>query len=241
MNEEDPQDYRTIVNLLTDQIEFANVIVLNKTDLLPHHRIGEIKAILRKLNGEAKIIESTFGQVSPREILHTGMFDFDKASASAGWKKELENEHTSETEEYGISSFVFRNRKPFHPERFWEYVNTGWHATIIRSKGLFWIVSRPEQALSWSQAGGSLRADSAGVWWVSKPREEWKFYGVDEAFIESRMDEQWGDRMNEIVLIGQDMDKEKIRQELEKCLCTAQEINMYKIGIGFKDPWPIYD
>lgn len=239
LNEEDPQDFRTIVNLLTDQIEFADILVLNKTDLMPAHRVSELKSILKKLNPEAKIIESVFGNVPLNEILNTKRFDFEKAASSAGWKKELENDHTPETEEYGISSFIFRDRRPFHPERFWEYVNRGWHPNIIRSKGLFWLSSRPDQALSWSQAGGSLRADSAGVWWASKPREEWKHYNVDEDFIESRMDPEWGDRLNEIVIIGQDMDKAKIHQELAACLCTKEEINMSRIGIQFKDPWPV--
>ncbi len=113
-----------------------------------------LKKVIQKLNPEAKIIESEFSKVSPQEILNTGAFDFEKASQSAGWIKELENEHTPETEEYGIASFVFRNKKPFHPERFWNYLTNSFPANIIRSKGLFWLASRPDEAINWSQAGG---------------------------------------------------------------------------------------
>ncbi|MCL4149576.1 UNVERIFIED_CONTAM: hypothetical protein GTU68_057915 [Idotea baltica] len=174
---EDPTDVRTIVNLLTDQIEFADVIILNKTDLMSQHQIGELKAILKSLNPVAQIIESCFSKVAPNRILDTGLFDYEKAESSAGWIQELENnskgiKHTPETEEYGINSFVFSDRRPFHPERFWKYIGEDWHAGIIRSKGLFWIASRPDSALNWSQAGGSVRAESAGVWWASMPFQE---------------------------------------------------------------------
>ena len=166
-------DYRTIVNLLTDQIEFANVILLNKTDLVTQKQLGILKAAIQKLNPGAKIIESSFSKIDSKEILNTGLFNFEEAEQSAGWKEELnKDEHTPETEEYGISSFVFRSTKPFDPKRFWNYVQDKFPNTIIRSKGLFWLASRPEQALVWSQAGGSLRADSAGVWWCSMPRKK---------------------------------------------------------------------
>ncbi|MFN6945650.1 MAG: GTP-binding protein [Cytophagaceae bacterium] len=236
---DDAQDNRTIVNLLTDQIEFANIIILNKSDLVSPYRLGELKAIIHKLNPEARIIETSYGKTDLKDILNTGLFDFEKASQSAGWIKELETEHTPETEEYGLSSFVFRARKPFHPGRFWNYATENWPANIIRSKGLFWLVSRPDEAIAWSQAGASLKADRAGVWWASKPREEWEAYNVDEDFIESRMDPEWGDRNNELVIIGQDLDKEKILQEFTNCLCNEEEIHLYKKGMEFTDDWPI--
>lgn len=158
-------DYRTIVNLLTDQIEFANVIILNKTDLVTKEHLGVMQAAIKKLNPAAHIIESSYSKVDPKEIIDTGMFDFEEAEQSAGWIEELNKEaHTPETEEYGIGSFVYRSKEPFDPVRFWKYVQTEFPATIIRSKGLFWLASRPEQAMAWSQAGGSLKADSAGVW-----------------------------------------------------------------------------
>lgn len=161
-------DYRTIVDLLTDQVEFANVIVLNKADLVTKQELSFLRETINKLNPSAKLIESTFSKINPKEILHTAMFDFEKAEQSAGWIEELKKEeHTPETEEYGISSFIYRTKKPFDPVRFWKFVQQGFPLSIIRSKGLFWLGSRPDQALIWGQAGGSLKADSAGVWWTS--------------------------------------------------------------------------
>jgi G3E family GTPase len=235
-------DYRTIVNLLTDQIEFANVIILNKTDLVSEEEINVLKAMLRKLNAEAKIIESSFGNIDLKEILHTGLFDFEKTSQSAGWMEELNKEHVPETEEYGISSFVFRDKRPFHPVRFWNYLNKEWHSNIIRSKGLFWISARPKEALNWSQAGGSLRADKAGVWWCSMPYSERIKYPsfIDhQQHIESKWHKRFGDRENELVIIGQEMDKETILRELEACLCTEAEIKDMEAGLRIKDPFPI--
>jgi G3E family GTPase len=242
LNENDPQDQRTIVNLLTDQIEFANVIVLNKADLVSAKHLGELKAVLQKLNPSAKIITSEFGRVPLRAVVGTGLFNYNEASQSAGWIQELNKPvHTPETEEYGISSFVFRNKRPFHPERFWNYLANDWHSTIIRSKGLFWIASRPDVALSWGQAGGSLRADLAGVWWCSMPFSQRMMYASfveNKDLIEARWDKEFGDRMNELVIIGQDMNKELIIKELEVCLCTLQEWEEVKKGKKLKDPFP---
>jgi len=242
LNENDPQDQRTIVNLLTDQIEFANVIVLNKADLVSAKHLGELKAVLQKLNPSAKIITSEFGRVPLRAVVGTGLFNYNEASQSAGWIQELNKPvHTPETEEYGISSFVFRNKRPFHPERFWNYLANDWHSTIIRSKGLFWLASRPDVALSWGQAGGSLRADLAGVWWCSMPFSQRMMYASfveNKDLIEARWDKEFGDRMNELVIIGQDMNKELIIKELEVCLCTLQEWEEVKKGKKLKDPFP---
>lgn len=241
---DDEDDQRTIVNLLTDQIEFANVIILNKTDLVSKAQLGELKAILHKLNPAARIIESEFGKVETSQILNTGLFNFEEASLSAGWAKELQNPlHKPETEEYGISSFVFRSRKPFHPERFWHYLSENYPANIIRSKGLFWIASRPDDALNWSQAGGSLRAEKAGVWWASMPFKQRigyaSFVELQED-IESRWDKTFGDRQNEIVFIGQDLEEEIVIKELEACLCNDQEIKAMNEGKKLKDPFPIW-
>jgi len=244
---DDQQDTRTIVNLLTDQIEFADIILLNKTDLVSDYQLGELKAIIRSLNPGAQIIKSTFGKVSPALLLNTKLFDYEKASQSAGWIQELENQangkgHTPETEEYGIGSFVFRDKRPLHPQRFWNYLNEGWHAGIIRSKGLFWIASRPDEALSWSQAGGSLRAESAGVWWDSMPFRERMQSGSfvqNQRLIESRWDKRFGDRLNELVIIGQDLDEELIQIELQACLCSEEEIRRMEQEKGrFADPFP---
>ncbi|MEO1437950.1 MAG: GTP-binding protein, partial [Bacteroidota bacterium] len=236
-------DYRTIVNLLTDQIEFANVILLNKTDLVSEEDLGILKAMIHKLNPGATILESSFSKIDPGKILNTGLFNFEEAEQSAGWIEELnKEEHTPETEEYGISSFVYRTRKPFHPRRFWKYVQHNFPRTIIRSKGLFWLSSRPGQALIWGQAGGSLRADSAGVWWSSMPykaRVQYAGFLAHQEEIETGWDETFGDRKNEIVFIGQGMDEAKIRAELDACLLNEEELLSKLWENGYEDSWPV--
>ena len=238
-------DFRTIVNLLTDQIEFANVIILNKVDLVDQATVSVLKAVINKLNPTAKIIESSFSEVSPSTILNTGLFNFEEAEQSAGWIEELnKQEHTPETEEYGIGSFVFRSSKPFDPERFWNFVKNEFPTTVIRSKGLFWLASRPDQALVWGQAGGSLKADSAGVWWSSMPFEERSRYLAfieNQKEIESEWDKVFGDRKNEIVFIGQEMNKEIMIAQLNDCLTTDEEIRTNKWHLGYHDQWPIAD
>lgn len=237
-----PGDERTIVNLLTDQIEFANVILLNKADLVDAHTLGLLRASIQKLNPGAKIVTSIFGKVPVGEILNTRLFDFEEAQYSAGWQKELEAEtHTPETEEYGISSFVFRDQRPFHPVRFWKYLNEEYPEGVIRAKGLFWLASRPDDALNFSQAGGSSRLESAGVWWCSMPYHERIRYASfvhNRGVIESRWSREWGDRMNELVFIGQDMDKGKMIHDLQGCLLTAEETEAFKQKGGFSDPFP---
>jgi G3E family GTPase len=235
-------DNRTIVNLLTDQIEFANVIILNKTDLVDAKTIGLLKASIQKLNPGAKIITSNFSKVDPKEILNTKLFDFEEAQSSAGWQKELEGgAHTPETEEYGISSFVFRNQKPFHPQRFWQYVNEKYPSGVIRAKGLFWLASRPDDAINFSQAGGSSRMERAGVWWASmsfQDRTNYQAFIDNQQYIESKWDVNWGDRMNELVFIGQDMDKDKMIIDLEKCLLQDSEEQLFVQKTKFNDPFP---
>ncbi len=235
-------DYRTIVNLLTDQIEFANVIVLNKTDLVNAKTVGLLKASIQKLNPSAKIISATFSKVHPKEILNTNLFDFEEAQTSAGWQKELEGgTHIPETEEYGISSFVFRNQKPFHPERFWKYINEEYPNTIIRAKGLFWLASRPDDAINFSQAGGSSRMERAGVWWASmtfNERTNYQAFVDNKEYIESKWSKQWGDRINELVFIGQDIEKEKMIIDLEKCLLQDDEHDLLEEKNSCIDPFP---
>ena len=235
-------DNRTIVNLITDQIEFANVIILNKTDLVDTKTVGLLKAAIQKLNPGANIILSNFGKVEPKEILNTKLFDFDEAQTSAGWQKELEGgTHVPETEEYGISSFVFRNQKPFHPERFWNYINEEYPTGVIRAKGLFWLASRKDDAINFSQAGGSSRMEKAGVWWASMPfseRTTYQSFVDNQQYIESKWSKQWGDRMNELVFIGQDIEKEKMITDLEKCLLQDEELFMWEAKIKLADPFP---
>ncbi len=236
-------DDRTIVNLLTDQIEFANVIILNKTDLVDKATLGILKAAIHKLNPSARIIESSFSKVSPGEILNTGLFDFDEAEQSAGWIEELNKDgHTPETDEYGIGSFVYRSKKPFDPDRFWIYIQQKFPGTVIRSKGLFWLASRPAQAIIWSQAGGSLRSDSAGVWWSSMPferRTQFASFIENQKQIELGWDSEFGDRKNEIVFIGQDMDEELMRAQLDACLSTDNELATGMWKEGYDDEWPV--
>ncbi|MGR3811817.1 GTP-binding protein [Jiulongibacter sp. NS-SX5] len=244
---DDPSDQRTIVNLLTDQVEFADVIILNKTDLVSPFKLAELKAVIKSLNPVAKIIESSFSNVPYQEIINTGLFDYAKAESSAGWIQELANRdkglaHTPETEEYGIGSFVFRNKRPFHPERFWNYIGNDWPSGVIRSKGLFWLASRPDSALNWSQAGGSLRAENAGVWWASMPfnqRSQYLAFIENQERIDSGWDKRFGDRMNELVLIGQDLEPAQMSKELMDCLCTEKEIEQMEKGFNFKDPFPV--
>ena len=236
-------DYRTIVNLLTDQIEFANVIILNKTDLVDQNTLGVLRGMLHKLNPKAEVIESSFSKVSPSKILNTGLFDFEEAEQNAGWIEELgKDEHTPETDEYGINSFVFKSKKPFDPDRFWNYLQHNFPSNIIRSKGLFWLASRPDQALIWSQAGGSLKADSAGVWWSSMPYESrirQATFIENIELIESDWDLNFGDRKNEIVFIGQNLDKEQIYSHLNACLSNDKELSTSNWELGYQDDWPV--
>ncbi|TAE79311.1 MAG: GTP-binding protein [Bacteroidetes bacterium] len=235
-------DYRTIVNLLTDQVEFANVIILNKTDLVDAKTVGLLKSAIQKLNPGAKIIHSSFSKIEPKEILNTGLFNFEEAESSAGWQKELEaDSHTPETEEYGISSFVFRSPKPFHPKRFWDYLSNEFPSGVIRSKGLFWLASRPNDAINFSQAGGSSRLERAGVWWASMPfaeRMKYETFVENMDYIEGKWSKQWGDRMNELVFIGQYVDKQQMITQLEACLLQDDEIKQFNKKATFEDPFP---
>lgn len=231
---------RSIVDLLVEQIEFANVIVLNKVDLISSHQQEEMKRIIRKLNPDAKIIQANHGKIDPKEILNTHLFDFAEAAQSSGWQKELQNKHTPETDEYGIGSFVFREHRPLHPKRFKEYLSKNWDAGIVRSKGFFWLASRKNEALLLSQAGGSIVVERIGSWWASFPtkeRNQHPSFQANEEYIMGRWDKTWGDRMNEIVFIGQDMDEQKIRKEMEYCLCTDIEYNAYQNELLTDNNW----
>ena len=166
-----------------------------------------------------------------------------KPKTSAGWIRELEGIHTPETEEYGISSFVYRNEKPFHPDRFWKFISLDFPQTIIRSKGLFWIASRQAQAINWSQAGGSMKAEGAGVWWASMPfNERIKFqnFADNQEIIEERWTKEFGDRLNEIVIIGINLNENEVRNILNNCICTQEEIIAMKSGMfTTMDDFPI--
>ena len=236
-------DERTIVNLITDQIEFANVILLNKTDLVSQSEVKNLKDIINKLNPKAQVIKTEYSRVDINEVVGTGRFDFEEAESSAGWIQELENEHTPETEEFGIGSFVFRSKKPFHPERFFNFIQNDFPTNVIRSKGLFWLGSRSDQALIWSSAGGSIKSDPAGVWWASMPFSERINYTAfvdNQASIESDWEPPFGDRKIELVFIGQQLNPDIIKNQLESCLLNDEELLDWKDGKFEKnDNWPV--
>ena len=197
----------------------------------------------REFTNHRNIPQIDYSKVNQTEILNTNLFDFEEAEQSAGWMEQLsKEEHTPETEEYGIGSFVYRTKIPFDPIRFWDFVQNQFPNNIIRSKGLFWLASRPEQALVWGQAGGSLKADSAGVWWSSMPFEkrimQYAFVENQDQ-IESGWDDTFGDRKNEIVFIGHHLDEKLIRSLLDNCLRTNDEIDTGKWESGYEDNWPV--
>ncbi|RST57949.1 GTP-binding protein [Siminovitchia terrae] len=230
-------DDRDVVDLLIDQIEFANVIVLNKTDLLDKADTEQMTHILQSLNPEAKIIQTSYGSVPLNELLNTKMFDFEKVSQSAGWIKELNEEHVPETEEYGISSFVYRRRRPFHPERFYKWLEN-WPVEVVRSKGFFWLATRNDMAGLLSQAGTSITIQLAGYWIASLPEDERRIMLHEDSQLLARWDDTYGDRMTEIAFIGIDMAKDEIEKQLDECLLTLNE--MSENWKSFADPFPSF-
>jgi G3E family GTPase len=233
----DEFDTREVVDLLIDQIEFANVLILNKIDLVENESVLELKAVLQKLNPEARIIESAHAQVALSEILDTGLFDFEEASQGAGWIKELLEEHTPETEEYGISSFVYRKKRPFHPERLMQWVED-WPVDVVRAKGFFWLATRNDMTVLLSQAGPSIIIQGAGEWLAAYPEQERKQILMEEPELLEKWDEEFGDRMIELVFIGVDMNREEIEASLDKCLLSDEEMTMD--WNGFNDPFPAF-
>ncbi|MBK7848726.1 MAG: GTP-binding protein [Zoogloea sp.] len=216
------EDQRTVVNLLVDQVEFCDVIVLNKTDLLDAAELERLDGLLKNLNPRADIVRARFGQVPLKRILDTRRFDFAAAAEAPGWLAELRGEHVPETEEYGITSFVYRARRPFHPERFHEWINQEWPG-VVRSKGYFWLASRPTMVGSWSQAGAVVRHELAGLWWAAVPRDRWPQDEEGLAAIRARWDDAVGDAQQELVLIGIDMDEAALRAHLDACLLNDTE------------------
>ncbi|MGC0896782.1 zinc metallochaperone GTPase ZigA [Pantoea agglomerans] len=217
------QDERSVVDLLVDQIEFCDLLVLNKTDLLSPAQLHQLKGMLQALNPHALIVNSEFGQVPLDCLLNTGRFDFDRAAQAPGWLQTLRGEHQPESEEYGIRNFVYRARRPFHPQRFWHAVNHQLDG-VIRSKGYFWLASRPEYAAMWSQAGAVARQGYAGRWWVSVPRTEWPQDADSLNFIAEQWQEGTGDARQELVFIGIEMDEKSVRAALDHALLTPQEM-----------------
>lgn len=217
------EDARTVVDLLIEQIEFCDVLVLNKIDLISEPERERLMAILNSLNPRARIETAEFGKVPLERVLNTGLFDFEEASRAPGWLQELRGTHTPETEEYGIGNFVYRARRPFHPQRFLELVESEWPG-VVRSKGFFWLANFPTLAGSWSQAGAVARYHVAGYWWASMPPERWPEDPEAVALIKEKWDERVGDARQELVLIGMDMDEAALRARFDACLLSDEEM-----------------
>ena len=219
-------DERSVADLLVDQIEFADVILISKIDLVNSEDIEKLNAILKSLNTHAKIIPITKGRVNIDDVLNTELFDFEQASQAPGWLKEMRGDHIPETEEYGISSFSYLARRPFYPQKFYEFLHSTEHyGKLIRSKGFFWLGSRLEYAGQWSQAGGIARYGFAGKFWKSVPKEHWP---TEKEFLESIEDswaEPFGDMRQELVFIGQGLDKTAMIDALNDCLVSEEDLD----------------
>ena len=236
------EDERTVVDLLVDQIEFCDVLILNKTDLISETEKTRLMAILTSLNPRANVITAEFGKVGLDQVLNTGLFDFDAAAQAPGWLQELRGEHTPETEEYGIRNFVFRARRPFHPMRFSHVIENEMRG-VVRSKGYFWLASRPRHAGSWSQAGGVSRQGLAGMWWASVPKDRWPDDAENLEYILENWVDGSGDARQELVFIGIEMDETALRERLESALLTDEEMALGPNNwVGFPDPFqPWFD
>jgi G3E family GTPase len=218
-------DERSITDLLIDQIEFADVILISKIDLISQSDREELMAILKRLNAQANVVPMVMGQIPLETILNTGRFDFERAAQAPGWLREMRGEHVPETEEYGIASTAYRARRPFHPERFFAFINRPWtNGKLLRSKGFFWLASKYKEAGSWSQAGGLMRHGFAGRWWRFVPREHWPQDQQDTQAIMENWNVEAGDCRQELVFIGQNIDFPLLTQELNDCLLTDAEM-----------------
>ncbi|MEH6492667.1 zinc metallochaperone GTPase ZigA [Halopseudomonas sp.] len=219
------EDERSITDLLVEQVEFADVILVSKSDLISSAAREELESILRSLNRHARILPMVMGQVPLKEVINTGRFDFDRAAQAPGWLQELRGEHTPETEEYGISSTVYRAQRPFHPQRFYSFISSGWqNGTLLRSKGLFWLASKWAEAGSWSQAGSLMRHGLAGRWWRFVDKAHWPTDAETTAEIMQHWHPESGDCRQELVFIGQQLDATRLHQDLNKCLLSDEEM-----------------
>ena len=234
-------DIRTVADLLTEQVEFANVIVLNKTDLVDEETLATIEGFIEQLNHYALKLRSSFGQIDSSKIMGTNRFDFEIAKKSKGWQLTLRDDGASEVEEYGVSSFVFRARRPFHPQRFFDRLNSDWNG-VLRSKGFFWLASKLDKIGVWSQAGRVARLDFGGFWWAAVPREHWPDSEVFDQGLEKKWHPEVGDCRQELVFIGITMDEQAITQSLESCMLTDEEFAMgMEAWKGFPDPFPAWN
>ena len=219
-----PEDERTMADLLVEQVEFADVLVVTKTDLVDESAARVLESQLGRLNPRARIVRTDEGRLPLDAILDTGLFDFEQAATAPGWLAELQGQHTPETEEYGIDSFVYRARRPFHPQRLYDLLAAGWkHGNLLRSKGWFWLATRPDSAGSWSQAGGIMHHGYAGRFWAAVEDGYWPEDPEWRRRILDKWSAPWGDRRQEIVFIGQDMDAQAATSALDACLLTPEE------------------
>jgi G3E family GTPase len=237
-----PEDERSLVDLMVEQIEFADVIVLNKISAAsPEHR-DLARAIVRSLNSDARIVEADFGEVPLNEVLLTGRFDFEKAQQHPLWFKELNGfkDHVPETEEYGVRSFVYRSRRPFHPARFQAFCNESWPG-VVRAKGFFWLATRPQFVGELAQAGAQVRTSKRGLWWSAVPKNRWPDQPGWHESMKSYFDPVWGDRRQEIVFIGTDpMDEAAIRRRLDACLIGDPNHFTPEAWRRLPDPFPAW-
>ena len=233
------EDDRTVTDLLIDQVEFADVIILNKVDLIDEQGSGEVEAVLAALNPGARVIRAVQGEVPLSNVLDTRLFDYEKAENSAGWIRELQGEHTPETEEYGISSFTYRTAQPFDAEKFREFIHdeAAWKG-ILRTKGFFWVAANDGVAYELAQAGGVNCVTPAGTWWAAMPREEWELPDDEQPDQRPDWHPQFGDRSQTLVFIGQQLDEGKIRARLDACLLDEQFATHPEAWDTLPNPFP---
>jgi G3E family GTPase len=235
------QDERNVVELLTDQVEFADVLVINKCDLAEPEKIDQLESLLQELNPTAEIVRCARGNVDLDKILGTGRFDMRRAAQHPMWLKEPRESPRSEADEYGISSFVYRARRPFHPQRLWDSLDleTGTLTGVIRSKGACWIASRHDVAYQWAHAGVCFNLSPAGLWWAAADRDEWPEEGEYRLEVDAFWEEPYGDRRQELVFIGIDLDRQRLIRLLDDCLLTSQEMALGPEGWAeLTDPLP---
>ncbi|MBD2846742.1 GTP-binding protein [Paenibacillus sp. IB182496] len=221
----DEQDTRDVVDLLIDQIEFCDVLILNKCDLVEPAELERLEGVLRRLQPSAKLVRAVQGAIDPVEVLNTGRFDFERASSSAGWLRELQQpQHTPETEEYGIGSIVYKRVRPFHPERLMAWINK-WPAEVVRAKGVLWLAARNDVAQQLSQAGPSIQFGPAGYWAAALPFEEREALLAEDAELRAAWHPAYGDRLTQLVFIGLDLDGVQLEAGLDACLLTEAELS----------------
>ena len=233
-------DERSVADLLVDQVEFADIILISKIDLVKKTDIDKLIAVIKTLNTTASIIPISNGEIELDRILNTGLFDFEKAQQAPGWLKEMRGEHIPETEEYGISSFVYEARKPFYPQKFHDFLHSdNISGKLIRSKGFFWLATRPMYAGNWSQAGGIAHHGFAGMFWKAIPKERWPEEKEAIDYINEKWVEPFGDMRQELVFIGQGLDQTKITKLLDECLLSDADLLLGKdFWAKFPDPFP---